>query len=87
MFSFKEIIKAIVADPSQSLGQLLFQDFTSVNNVISGLKLDLISTLHELFTQRAILLPNAVAIESNDQKNYLCRIKQNDQSNGKLFVV
>jgi hypothetical protein len=34
MFSFKEIIKAIVADPSQSLGQLLFQDFTSVNNVI-----------------------------------------------------
>jgi hypothetical protein len=26
--SFKEIIKAI-ADPSQSLGQLLFQDFTS----------------------------------------------------------
>jgi non-ribosomal peptide synthetase component F len=65
--SFKEIIKAI-ADPSQSLGQLLFQDFT-VNNVISGLKLDYpISTLHELFTQRAILLPNAVAIESNDPK-------------------
>jgi hypothetical protein len=32
MFFFKEIIKAIVADPSQSLGQLLFQDF--VNNVI-----------------------------------------------------
>jgi hypothetical protein len=34
-FAFK-IIKAI--DPSQSLGQLLFQDFASVNNVINGLK-------------------------------------------------
>jgi hypothetical protein len=55
MFSFKEIIKAIVADPSQSLGQLLFQDFASVN-VING-PLDYpISTLHE-FLPRAILLP------------------------------
>jgi amino acid adenylation domain-containing protein len=69
MTSFKEIIKAIVTDPSQSLGQLLFQDFTSVNNVISGLNLDYPrSTLHKLFTQRAIRLPNAVAIESNDKK-------------------
>jgi hypothetical protein len=66
-FAFK-IIKAI--DPSQSLGQLLFQDFATVsNNVINGLKAGLpISTLHELLP-KAILLPNAVAIESNNQKN------------------
>lgn len=69
MVSFEEIIEKVTKDPSKNIGQIVFQDFTSVykelNNTISSYPK---STLHELFADRAKKTPHAMALEYYDRK-------------------
>jgi amino acid adenylation domain-containing protein len=69
MMSFEQIIQKIVEDPSKTLKQITFQDFTGKNIEISGLKMTYPkSTLHELFANQAEIYPNSIALEFGDTK-------------------
>lgn len=72
MASFEEIVRIIVEDPSKTLGQIAFQDFTSENNKISVTRMAYPkSTLHELFAEQAEMFPNSIALEfENKQITY-----------------
>ena len=39
------------------------------------------STLHELFAERVLLAPNAIALEYNDEKISYHQLEKNNQSN------
>ena len=72
MVSFEEIVRKIVKDPSKTLGQITFQDFTSKDDEINGIKMVYPkSTLHELFAEQAEMFPNSIALEfENKQITY-----------------
>ena len=68
MGSFEQILKKIVEDPTKTLEQIAFQDYTNKNFEISGPKMAYPkSTLHELFAKRAKIFPNAIALEFEDK--------------------
>jgi len=69
MASYEEILQKIVADPAQSLEEIIFQDYTSIYN-----KLNHTETLYpnislsELLSKQAEISPNNVALEYNNTK-------------------
>ena len=67
MASFEQVLQKIVEDPSKTLEQITFQDYSNKNFVISGPKMAYPkSTLHELFTKQAEMYPNSIALEFED---------------------
>ncbi len=69
MMSFEQILQKIVENPSKTLGEITFRDYTNKNFEISGIKMDYPkSTLHELFGQQAKMYPNAIALEFEDKR-------------------
>lgn len=69
MVSFEQILRKIVEDPSKTLEQITFQDYTSKKFEISGPKMPYPkSTLHELFAKQAEIYPNSIALEFEDKK-------------------
>lgn len=69
MASFEQILQKIVEDPSKTLEQITFQEFTNKNFEINGPKMDYPkSTLHELFAEQAEIFPNAIALELEDKQ-------------------
>jgi amino acid adenylation domain-containing protein len=69
MLSFEQILQKIVEDPSKTLGEITFQDYTNKNFEISGPKMGYPkSTLHTLFAKQAEMSPNAIALEFEDKQ-------------------
>jgi len=69
MQSFEQILQKIVEDPSKTLGEITFQDYTNKNFEISGPKMGYPkSTLHTLFAKQAEMSPNAIALEFEDKQ-------------------
>ena len=69
MASFEEVLQKIVEDPSKTLEQITFQDYSNKNFVISGSKMAYPkSTLHELFAKQAEMYPNSIALEFEDKQ-------------------
>jgi amino acid adenylation domain-containing protein len=69
MLTFEQILQKIVEDPSKTLGEITFQDYTNKNFEISGPKMGYPkSTLHDLFAKQAEMFPNAIALEFEDKQ-------------------
>jgi len=69
MVSFEQILQRIAEDPSKTIEQITFQEYTNINFEINGPKMAYPkSTLHELFAKQAETVPNAIALEFEDQK-------------------
>ncbi len=69
MQSFEQILQKIVEDPSKTIGQITFQDYTNKNFQISGPKMAYPkSTLHELFAKQSKISPKAIALEFEDKQ-------------------
>ena len=69
MLAFEKILKKIVEDPSKTLEQITFRNFTSDYAKINGPKKEYPkSTLHELFAKQVKLFPNSIAVKFNDQE-------------------
>ena len=69
MQSFEQILQKIAEDPSKTLGEITFQDYTNKNFEISGPKMVYPkSTLHELFANQAEMFPLAIALEFEDKQ-------------------
>ncbi|TRX22986.1 non-ribosomal peptide synthetase [Flavobacterium franklandianum] len=69
MVSFEQVLQKIVEDPSKTLEQITFQDYTSKKFEISGPKMSYPkSTLHELFAKQAEIYPNSIALEFEDKQ-------------------
>lgn len=69
MRSFEQILQKIVEEPSKTLGEITFKDYTAKNFEISGPKMGYPrSTLHELFAKQAKIFPNALALEFEDKQ-------------------
>jgi len=69
MLSFEQVLQKIVEDPSRTIEEITFQDYTNKNFVISGPKMAYPkSTLHELFAKQAEIYPNAIALEFEDKQ-------------------
>jgi amino acid adenylation domain-containing protein len=69
MVSFEEILQKIVEDPSKTLEQITFQDYSNKNFEIRGPKMSYPkSTLHELFAKQAEIFPNSIALEFEDKQ-------------------
>ena len=67
MASFEQVLQKIVEDPSKTLEQITFQDYSNKKFEISGPKMAYPkSTLHELFAKQAEKHPNAIALEFED---------------------
>jgi amino acid adenylation domain-containing protein len=69
MQSFEQILQKIAEDPSKTLGEITFQDYTNKNFEISGPKMVYPkSTLHKLFANQAEMFPLAIALEFEDKQ-------------------
>jgi amino acid adenylation domain-containing protein len=69
MMSFEQILQKIVEDPSKTLGEITFQDYTNKNFEIIGPKMGYPkSSLHTLFAKQAEMSPNAIALEFDDKQ-------------------
>jgi amino acid adenylation domain-containing protein len=63
MLSFEKIVQKIVEDPSKTLGQITFQDFTSEYKEINNTKTNYPKiTLHELFALQTQQTPKNIAL-------------------------
>ena len=69
MQSFEQILQKIAEDPSKTLGEITFQDYTNKNFEISGPKMVYPkSTLHKLFANQAEMFPLAIVLEFEDKQ-------------------
>jgi amino acid adenylation domain-containing protein len=69
MESFEKILQKIVEDPSQTLEQITFQDYTNIYNKLNDTEISYPNiSLSELLAKQAEISPNNVALEYNNSK-------------------
>jgi amino acid adenylation domain-containing protein len=69
MASFEKIIQKIIEDPSKTLEQITYQDFSSEYNELNATTANYPNvTLNELFTIQAQKTPNEIAVVYKNQK-------------------
>lgn len=69
MVSFEKILQKIVEDPSQTLAQITFQDYTNIYNKLNDTETSYPNiSLSELLSKQAEISPNNIALEYNNTK-------------------
>jgi amino acid adenylation domain-containing protein len=69
MASFEKILNKIVEDPSHTLEQITFQDYSGIYNKLNDTEISFPNiSLSELLAKQAEISPNNVALEYNDTK-------------------
>jgi amino acid adenylation domain-containing protein len=69
MASFEQVLQKIVEDPSKTLEQITYQDFSSTYNELNATLANYPNvTLHDLFIIQTQKTPNNIALEFNDAK-------------------
>jgi amino acid adenylation domain-containing protein len=69
MASFKQVLQKIVEDPSKTLEQITYQDFSSTYNELNATLANYPNvTLYDLFIIQTQKTPNNIALEFNDAK-------------------
>jgi len=69
MVSYEQILQKIVEDPSKSLEEITFQDYTNIYNKLNDTEISYPNiSLSELLSKQAEISPNNVALEYNNTK-------------------